>query len=174
MPHLDTKQAQSEYITRAEYWLGRNPNHAVIGIIGLPGCGKTTLALELGRRLELPVLHTDKYRDAPWAHQADLAVLAAPERGIVEGLTVARMIRRGFHPDCLLLVDCPPMGVGENSLYAIITNGVREYENTLSTLPGRVIRLPRFPSPSAVLTSMGNPTLARTAPHDTAGVRKGR
>lgn len=153
--HLDSKQAQYTALARA--WLDRNRYHATVAIVGLPGCGKTTLAAELGRRLCLPVLNTDKFRDSPWDMQADLAMLALPEQGVVEGVTVSRMMRRGFHPDCLIHIagGREPINAG---LRTLITNGTVEYTNSLHDLPGRVVLLTKYPNPDAAILSLNNAT----------------
>lgn len=127
---------------------------AQLALIGLPGVGKTTLANELGKHLGLPVLHTDDFKELPWAEQADAAMAAAPVRGIIEGVTVARMFRRGFHPDCVVHVT----GGDNPSMLTLTLNGIVDYERACDSRGyGRVIYLPVFADLDTMLFMLGQP-----------------
>jgi adenylate kinase family enzyme len=87
-----------------------------VAIIGPGGAGKTTIALELGRRLGLPVVHLDRIFWQPgwtepdrsdWerAHRAALAGNAWVADGNY-GSTMAERLRRA---DTIVLVDPPPL-----------------------------------------------------------------
>lgn len=128
-----------------------HPTRAQLAIVGLPRTGKTTLALGLGDALDLPVLHTDDFRDMPWEDQADAAMLAVPARGVVEGITVARMFRRGFDPDCVLWVMGATGAPSDRALRSLLARGVGEYEDR----GGRVLRLTMRPSVDAALWAIG-------------------
>ncbi len=119
---------------------------AQLAIVGLPDVGKTTLANKLGPALGLPVLCTDVFMTLPWADQADAAMELVRPRCIIEGITVARMFRRGFNPDCVLYV----LG-GDAHLKAIaslVKRGLEEYS-------GRVVCLPWRPGLDTALALIG-------------------
>lgn len=117
---------------------------AQLAIVGLPGTGKTTLADGLGTALGLDVLHTDEFKDFPWDTQADLALTSAPGFGIIEGITVARLFRRGFKPDCVVRI----LGGSNPSMASLIKRGLDEYE-------GRVVVVPHRPKLDTVLWALG-------------------
>lgn len=86
----------------------------IIAITGYPGTGKTTLAWKL---TSLPI-ETDKLAELPWNDQPAAGIKAVEDfwneehmsaRGqtvcIIEGILVARMIRRGWSPDLLIVLD---------------------------------------------------------------------
>lgn len=122
---------------------------AQLAILGLPGSGKTTLALALGAVLELPVLHTDEFQSEPWEKAPDLVMARLQPVCIVEGITVARLFRRGFKPDCVIRI----LGGAENkrraSLQSLIKRGLDEYE-------GRVVVLPNRPSVLTAMRALGS------------------
>lgn len=124
---------------------------AQLAIVGLPGSGKSTLALALGRALGIDVLPTDAWMNIPWAEQADAAVLALPAHScIVEGITVARMFKRGFEPDCVIYILGGDPARSKNSLRSLIENGLNLYS-------GRIITLPQWPSLETALWALGTP-----------------
>lgn len=106
---------------------------AQLAIVGQPGVGKTTLASALGEHLGLHVVSTDMFMVLPWVEQADAAMLAVPERGIIEGITVARLFRRGFVPDAVLYV----LGGENKSIASLIKRGLEEYSGRVVCLPWR-------------------------------------
>lgn len=124
---------------------------AQLAVVGLPRTGKTVLSLALGDALDLPVLHTDDFRRLPWEEQADASMLAVPARGIVEGITVARMFRRGFAPDAVLWIMGTTGAPSDKALRSLLARGVGEYEDR----GGRVLRLPMRPSVDAALWALG-------------------
>jgi hypothetical protein len=128
---------------------------AQLAIIGLPGTGKTTLADALGAALELPVLHTDDFAGLKWAVQADAAMEAIPARGIVEGVTVARLFRRGFLPECVVYLAGGGR-LASPQLLALMNNGLLDYDLALVRGHcGRVLHVPELASADTVLWLMG-------------------
>jgi hypothetical protein len=121
---------------------------AQLAIVGLPRTGKTTLAVGLADALDLPVLHTDDFKDQPWEDQANAAMLAVPARGLIEGVTVARMFRRGFRPDAVLWIMGTTGAPSDRSLRALLVRGMTEYD-------GRILRLPMRPTVDAALWALG-------------------
>lgn len=122
---------------------------AQLAIVGLPGAGKTTLALKLRDVLGLWTIHTDAVKDRPWEEQPDLLMATIPDRCIVEGITVARLFRRGFEPDCVVWM----LGGDHRatkSLQSLINRGLGEYS-------GRVIVVPKWADVRTVLWKLGTP-----------------
>ncbi len=108
----------------------------LVAILGLPGSGKTTLANKLANALNLTVLHTDDFKSMPWSKAADaaMAAIANGTYGVVEGITVARLFRRGFEPSLVLvLAGGKPMP----AMSSLISRGLREYRGVRLHLVGR-------------------------------------
>jgi len=86
-------------------------------IVGAAGAGKSTLARQLGARLDLPVIHLDRYFFgpgwtplAPEARVAILRRLAAGDRWIVEGNPPARGLAHCCGcADTILVLDFHPI-----------------------------------------------------------------
>lgn len=77
-----------------------------IAIVGGPKTGKTTLCEQVADR---PVFHTDDLRSIAWA-DVPLAVIAAigeNPRFVVEGVQVARVLRKGLEVDLVLFLSKP-------------------------------------------------------------------
>jgi len=67
-----------------------------IVITGSPMAGKTTMAGVVSRIMEIPVDHTDDYKDLEWS-EASNAVSLLLERAqdwIIEGVTIPRALRK--------------------------------------------------------------------------------
>jgi dephospho-CoA kinase len=94
----------------------------MIAIMGLPGSGKTTLAATMGLT---PVVNTDEFRNLPWADAPAAVMLAIEARRpeVVEGITVARLFRRGFKPRTV--IHCLG-GINMPSIASLIKRGLRE------------------------------------------------
>jgi len=70
-----------------------------VAIVGGPRAGKTTLALNLGWKLALPVRHADDLIALGWSEASDrLAreILAADSGGIFEGVAIVRALRKAL------------------------------------------------------------------------------
>jgi len=81
-------------------------------IVGCSGAGKTTLAKELGKRLELPVHHLDRLWWRPgWAHvsredfDAGLAEILKTDRWIIDGDYSRTLPERLKYADAVILLD---------------------------------------------------------------------
>ncbi len=106
----------------------------VIAIMGLPGSGKTYLGNKLSLALGLDIIHTDVLKAIPWADQADGAMaLLDGFTGIVEGVVVQRLFRRGLVP-VLTLVMPPPPVIPKNyaGIAAGLSRGIRECTGPLA------------------------------------------
>lgn len=80
-----------------------------IAIIGRPGVGKTYLANKLAKDQNLKNISTDDYigsvpfEDVPTKIMTDLETV--DQDYVVEGVQVARMIKKGFKPDKIYIVE---------------------------------------------------------------------
>ena len=95
--------------------ISRNHRMNRILVIGCSGAGKTTLALELGRRLGCPVHHLDRLWWKPgWVTRAReefdamLDELLHQERWIIDGNYNRTLSRRLGYADTVILLDYPP------------------------------------------------------------------
>lgn len=123
---------------------------AVLAIVGLPGCGKTTLALKLGTALGLPTVHTDVLKEQPWDVQpgAGMDLVREHPQLIIEGFTVCRMFKRGFEPDAVIYI------LGSDPKRT--PRGLRtQLERGLDLYAGRVLTLPKWPSVETALWALG-------------------
>lgn len=120
----------------------------VIAVTGLPGTGKTYATQLISDYLRLPVLNTDKFRDLPWDQQPDAAIQQVGPQVIVEGVTVARMLTRGFIPDVLLYLEGE--GKGVRSMPWLKRN-VELYERAHVAT---VLRMPERPIESTILDAI--------------------
>jgi adenylate kinase family enzyme len=85
-----------------------------IMVIGAPGSGKTTLALDLGRLLDLPVTHVDVVTLSLPAGQArrsglrhQLGDAADGDRWVIEGNHPATLLARAARADLVVWLDLP-------------------------------------------------------------------
>lgn len=80
--------------------------YARIAICGGPRVGKTTLA---GLVTDRPLIHTDGCRRLPWEDQphAIIEACAPHDRFVVEGVQVARALRKGLQVDVLIWLVRP-------------------------------------------------------------------
>ncbi|MFG2054965.1 AAA family ATPase [Micromonospora sp. NPDC048930] len=81
-------------------------------IVGSPGAGKTTLAREIARRLDLPLIHLDRHYWRPgWVpasdaeFRAEVAVLAARPAWVLDGNYGSSLDLRLPRADLLVLCD---------------------------------------------------------------------
>lgn len=119
-----------------------------IGITGLPGTGKTQVANTLSKYLDLEVQHTDAYKHMLWEEQPVAAMDKLLPACIIEGVTVARMLKRGFNPDVLIYLVGPGRGV--RSMPWLQTY-VRLYEESAV---GRVVRMSQLPTDLTLMNVM--------------------
>ena len=94
---------------------------SLIGICGGPGTGKATLASRVHAKVGGVVVHTDEFKKLPWGDQpsAIIAVVRAnPQVTIVEGVTVARAVRKGLVVDALiaLMTTLVPINKGQQTM----------------------------------------------------------
>src|SRR5262245_46828 len=87
-----------------------------VAIIGPGGAGKTSLALELGRRTGLPVVHLDRvYWRAGWVEppdedwERDHREALSGEAWIADGNFGSTMAERLALADTIVLLDPPPL-----------------------------------------------------------------
>jgi adenylate kinase family enzyme len=109
------------------------PSGLTVAILGLPKSGKTTLAESLSKLHGASVLHTDDYKHLPWkdAPDAILARYTADGPDIIEGITVARMFRRGLRPKAVVYIaGGPPMP----QMAGLIKRGLTEIDHSVPLL----------------------------------------
>ncbi len=86
-----------------------------IAIIGSPGAGKSTLAYQLGKSLDIEIIHLDRYfwqpdwREKPRDARIEiLKDLVRKERWIIEGAYLGSSEPRLNAADTIILLDIPP------------------------------------------------------------------
>jgi hypothetical protein len=80
--------------------------HRRVAIAGGPRTGKTTIAATVSDR---PVISTDSYMDMPWGdipHKV-IADIGDAEAFVVEGVQVARTLRKGLKVDAVVYLTRP-------------------------------------------------------------------
>lgn len=133
MTHVDTATAPSLTTLLAQ--------HRKIAIAGGPRCGKTTL-LKSARAIEaesvspLPssprhFFSTDDLIGQPWPAIPHLVIgeLAAHSSYLVEGVMVARALRRGLKPDVVVWLNraYEPLSKGQRSMAKAVATVFREW-----------------------------------------------
>jgi len=84
--------------------------YARVAIVGAPRTGKTSLANNEAVRFALarrPVIYSDDFKHLAWGEvpPAIVAVCKQMERFLIEGVQVARALRRGLEIDAVLYLD---------------------------------------------------------------------
>jgi hypothetical protein len=120
-----------------------------IVIAGAPRTGKTTLALELGGRLDAQVLHTDSVIHLGWS-EASLEVTTwfiQPGPWIVEGVAAVRALRKWLRvlpnlEPCDLVIWLDEPVVEQSSKQRILGKGCETvWEQTLPLLQACGVRV---------------------------------
>lgn len=78
-----------------------------VAITGAPKTGKTTVTEQVTDR---PVIHTDDWKDQPWAEVPELVRAACEQAGgafLVEGVQVPRTLRKGLEVDAVVYLSQP-------------------------------------------------------------------
>jgi adenylate kinase family enzyme len=90
------------------------PPYKKIAIIGNAGSGKTTLAMHLHKRLQLPLHHLDQYYWLPGWQRMDYeqfrdihTKLCEQEAWIIEGSNLKVVYERMLHADVIIFLDMP-------------------------------------------------------------------
>jgi tRNA A37 threonylcarbamoyladenosine biosynthesis protein TsaE len=114
-------------MTRLERLAQLLREHKRIAIVGGPGTGKTTLAANVSDRR---VLHTDDYVHRPWASVPDDVIRACEglESFVVEGVQVARSLRRGLKVDAVIYLDAMH-GAGSQSMAKAVDTVFRDWRS---------------------------------------------
>ena len=111
----------------------------IIAITGRPESGKTTFAEQQARQTGLPIIHTDDIIDTglSWNELPDYAIKVLPEKCIVEGVLVARMLGQpGFDPDIVHLCTWKgPVQPGHESFTTMVESKCRKW----SQETGRIV-----------------------------------
>lgn len=91
-----------------------NVHHKKIAIIGCAGSGKTTLAFQLHKKLNLPLYHLDQYYWKPQWQRSEFeefskvhAELCDQEAWIMEGSYYRLLYQRACHADAIIFLDMP-------------------------------------------------------------------
>ncbi len=87
--------------------------HARVAIVGGPGVGKSSLVGRVGDR---PLIQADSWKAEAWdaqPHRILAACGAAGERFVVEGVQVARALRKGLQVDAVLVLERPKRALTE-------------------------------------------------------------
>lgn len=90
------------------------PHHKKIAIIGCAGSGKTTLAFQLQKKLNLPLYHLDEYYWKPGWERGDFEIfsnihadLCKQEAWIMEGSYYKCFYQRAQYADMIIFLDVP-------------------------------------------------------------------
>ncbi len=101
-----------------------------IAIVGGPKQGKTTISEEVKDR---HVLHTDDYLESDWSGVPARIVndLARHDRFVVEGIQVARALRKGLEVDVIVDMRLPvgvyvPMKEGHHRMVKAVSTWMKD------------------------------------------------
>lgn len=79
--------------------------HKRVAIVGGPRTGKSTLAATVNDR---PVMCTDDTQDQPWSEQPAIWLERAKQDAfVIEGVQVARTLRKGLQVDAVIVLPDP-------------------------------------------------------------------
>lgn len=82
----------------------------IIAIAGRPGIGKTTLAEKISKSFGHKVISTDKFIERSSFKESPEIIMSAVDKEtenlVVEGVQVARMLKKGFKPDLVIEIEC--------------------------------------------------------------------
>lgn len=94
-------------MTLEQWFLGVLARYPRVGLVGGSGTGKSTLSIVCQDR---PVLHSDDFKHLDWsAASEEMARKANEQPGpvLVEGVAVARALRKGMRVDAVVLLKRP-------------------------------------------------------------------
>ncbi len=102
-----------------------------VAVAGRPMTGKTTLANKLAADLSVPCVHTDDYIGATsfdGLGDAALSDVSKHDQFIVEGVMVARMLKSGFAPaDVVIMQSYAPISGRHRGLASMSANAINSW-----------------------------------------------
>jgi len=116
-----------------------------VAVIGCGGAGKSTLARDLGRRLDLPVVHLDQHywrpgwqRSEPAAWREAQRRLVAEEAWVIDGNYLSTLELRVGAADTVVFLDLPRWRCAWRATRRVVTG--RGGANTAAGCPERLDR----------------------------------